>query len=259
MEEKIIIKSKNYNLKKFVKNVFIVSVVLGLVFSLFYIISTISNRTDDYNEKYLLYCKHTDDIVIVNDGSYFYREFYVYGVRYDDRDEAKEAMVFLNHDSALSYAVCGEDLFLWSIVSVFFFVAGLMIPTAIIYFWLSKVSLTVTDRRIYGTAAFGKRVDIPIDKVSAFGTSWLKGISISSSSGRIVFKLIKNQNEVHEALGKMFVERENVAEKTRATSAPASAPVIDTADQLQKFKSLLDNGVITQEEFDAKKKELLGL
>lgn len=31
------------------------------------------------------------------------------------------------------------------------------------------------------------------------------------------------------------------------------------ADELKKFKELLDNGIITQEEFDAKKKELLGL
>ncbi len=32
-----------------------------------------------------------------------------------------------------------------------------------------------------------------------------------------------------------------------------------TADELKRFKELLDNGVITQEEFDAKKKQLLGL
>ena len=32
-----------------------------------------------------------------------------------------------------------------------------------------------------------------------------------------------------------------------------------SADELKKFKELLDDGVITQEEFDAKKKQLLGL
>lgn len=32
-----------------------------------------------------------------------------------------------------------------------------------------------------------------------------------------------------------------------------------SADELKKFKELLDSGVITQEEFDAKKKQLLGL
>lgn len=37
-----------------------------------------------------------------------------------------------------------------------------------------------------------------------------------------------------------------------------AAPV-DTADELKKFKELLDMGAITQEEFDAKKKQLLGL
>ena len=31
------------------------------------------------------------------------------------------------------------------------------------------------------------------------------------------------------------------------------------ADELLKYKDLLDKGILTQEEFDAKKKELLGL
>ena len=34
---------------------------------------------------------------------------------------------------------------------------------------------------------------------------------------------------------------------------------LSPADELKKFKELLDAGIITQEEFDAKKKELLGL
>ena len=32
-----------------------------------------------------------------------------------------------------------------------------------------------------------------------------------------------------------------------------------SADELKKFKDLLDSGIITQEEFDEKKKQLLGL
>ena len=31
------------------------------------------------------------------------------------------------------------------------------------------------------------------------------------------------------------------------------------ADELKKYKDLLDSGVLSQEEFDAKKKQLLGL
>lgn len=33
----------------------------------------------------------------------------------------------------------------------------------------------------------------------------------------------------------------------------------DKADEIAKYKELLDNGALTQEEFDAKKKQLLGL
>lgn len=39
----------------------------------------------------------------------------------------------------------------------------------------------------------------------------------------------------------------------------AGSPVASVADELKKFKELLDLGVISQEEFDAKKKQLLGL
>lgn len=38
-----------------------------------------------------------------------------------------------------------------------------------------------------------------------------------------------------------------------------AAPAFSAADELKKFKELLDMGIITQEEFDAKKKQLLGL
>ncbi|MBO5223231.1 MAG: SHOCT domain-containing protein [Clostridia bacterium] len=44
--------------------------------------------------------------------------------------------------------------------------------------------------------------------------------------------------------------------------APQSTPqvaALSPAEELKKFKELLDMGVITQEEFDAKKKALLGL
>lgn len=45
------------------------------------------------------------------------------------------------------------------------------------------------------------------------------------------------------------------------STAQAAAPVqnLSTADELAKYKKLLDNGTITQEEFDAKKKQLLDL
>ena len=44
-----------------------------------------------------------------------------------------------------------------------------------------------------------------------------------------------------------------------AQPVQAAAPVVDTVAELQKYKMLLDTGVITEEEFAAKKKQLLGI
>ncbi len=48
---------------------------------------------------------------------------------------------------------------------------------------------------------------------------------------------------------------ENAADSATKTPAPASSP----ADELAKYKQLLDSGAITQEEYDAQKKKILGL
>jgi hypothetical protein len=45
--------------------------------------------------------------------------------------------------------------------------------------------------------------------------------------------------------------------KTADTAAPASAGSV--ADEIKKLKALLDSGAITQKEYDAQKKKLLGL
>ena len=52
---------------------------------------------------------------------------------------------------------------------------------------------------------------------------------------------------------------EDEFKKITTASTQASAPTVSNADELKKFKELLDSGIITQEEFDAKKKQLLGL
>ena len=41
-------------------------------------------------------------------------------------------------------------------------------------------------------------------------------------------------------------------------SAPVSTPQISVADELVKLKALVDDGILTQEEFDKKKSKLLG-
>ena len=60
-------------------------------------------------------------------------------------------------------------------------------------------------------------------------------------------------------LGNRIVGLLSVIVDSQKETQPAPAAVGSSADELLKFKQLLDAGVITQEEFDTKKKQLLGL
>ena len=55
-------------------------------------------------------------------------------------------------------------------------------------------------------------------------------------------------NTIHDVLFSLKQQKRNIAQERPASSV---------ADELLKFKNLLDMGVITQEEFDKKKRELL--
>lgn len=50
-----------------------------------------------------------------------------------------------------------------------------------------------------------------------------------------------------------------IKDNQAGAAAQSSTPHFSAADELKKYKELLDLGVLTQEEFDAKKKQLLGL
>ena len=126
-----------------------------------------------------------------------------------------------------------------------------------VFFWLMYfINIVVTDKRVYGKTYFGRSVDLPMDSISSVGSAWFKGISVATSSGKISFTLIKNARKIHEEIRKLLIVRQEKGkqEQLRSTIAPQS-----NADELKKYKELFDSGIITQEEFEAKKKQLLGL
>lgn len=94
-----------------------------------------------------------------------------------------------------------------------------------------------------------------IDFVTAAGNAGTAGLGALVGNGSdynkansIVFR--KNNKEMEQI--KQIVES-HMGQPTQ-TAAP-----ISEADELSKFKALLDNGTITQAEFDAKKKQIFGL
>lgn len=159
------------------------------------------------------------------------------------------------YDSAIECAIGSikESLPITGSISL-----GLILISILLHFSLHSIVLTVTDKRVYGRAAFGKRVDIPMDSISAFSSSWPKGISVASSSGRISFLMLKNRDEIYKCVSDLMIERQSKVSAAPVTTAPQAAPSSATKE-LKNYKDLLDTGVITQEEFDAKKKQLLGL
>ena len=226
MEEKILIKSKQYDVKKFLLVMVIIGAVLSsLLFCLVY--NQISEEYDSYYKKYSYH-------QLAGSGG-------------------KEIETY---PSKVDYYISNIGGFL-GIIEGLAPVAFTSLIGFLIYLWLHSYEIVVTNKRIYGRVAWGKRVDLPLDSVSATATkSLLKGISVSTSSGRISFLLVKNVEEIYKTISSLLIERQS---EKRTANIQTTELKTDSADELKKFKDLLDNGVITQEEFDAKKKQLLGL
>lgn len=131
----------------------------------------------------------------------------------------------------------------------------MLIISVIAHFWMSRCRLTVTDKRVYGIAAFGKRVDLPLDMISATASGIFNSIAVATSSGKISFWLMTNRSEVLNTISDQLIKRQSA----HSTAAIKQEIPQSGADELKKYKDLLDSGVISQSEFDAKKKQLLGL
>ena len=128
----------------------------------------------------------------------------------------------------------------------------LLIVAFVVFFALNSCSMTITDKRVYGKASFGQRVDLPLDMISSASTGLFSSVGVSTASGRIVFWLLGNQQEIFSAITNLLLERQ--------TNKSSNVNNLNSnADELKKYKELLDSGIITQEEFDQKKKQLLGL
>ena len=70
-----------------------------------------------------------------------------------------------------------------------------------------------------------------------------------------VYKTVSKS--VQNILSKFKIIVDGIEQEKKITNESTSS--ISVADEIKKFKELLDMGAITQEEFDTKKKELLKL
>lgn len=143
-----------------------------------------------------------------------------------------------------------------------------IILVGIRFYWqdIAKASsLELTEEGISGSLKIwgvNSKLNIPLDNISSLYVKesiWDKirsgkTLVIASSSGSVKFRCVQNADEFVENVNNLTEKRKN------ATKAPSSAAnQVSSADELKKFKELLDAGAISQEEYDSKKKQLFGL
>lgn len=123
--------------------------------------------------------------------------------------------------------------------------------------WLAyrNNSITVTYKRVTGRTAWNKMVELPRNQISAISLGGIKGVAVATSSGLVRFSLIANRDEIFRAVSELLKSTQDAPVSAPAPAAPQSGG----ADELAKYKALLDSGAISQEEYDAKKRQILGL
>ena len=143
--------------------------------------------------------------------------------------------------------------FIWFVIGCLCLLSGIVI--GIIYLVNRKCEIQITENNVKGKTLLGKEVVLPLYMVSAYSTrKFLSMIAVATASGITKFSLIGNYKEIGEVLSKKINERQQNTETSTKQTADNAA-----MDDILKLKSLLDSGIISQEEFEAKKKQLLGL
>ncbi|MGN1086256.1 MAG: SHOCT domain-containing protein, partial [Porcipelethomonas sp.] len=138
-----------------------------------------------------------------------------------------------------------------------------------------QCSLSLTEKSITGnrkTLFAYSEIKLPIDKVDSIMASHsflniLTGgdtLLIRSASGAVKFLWVQNAKEFVDAtLAKIEEFKQSVKDENQnlvsavAKSVGANSGNSSAAQKIKEIKELLDSGLITQEEFEAKRKELL--
>lgn len=141
---------------------------------------------------------------------------------------------------------------------------------------VKQCSLSLTDKCITGCRKrrfSTEEIKLPIDKIDTIMASHgffdiLRGggdtLLIRSASGVVEFPWVQNSKEFVDAtLAKIEEFKQSVKDENQnlvsavAKTVGANSGNSSSAQKIKELKELLDSGLITQEEFETKRKELL--
>lgn len=165
-----------------------------------------------------------------------------------------------------------DEFYFWSSL-LFTVVGGIGLPLLIwsINTYISNnCTLLLNEKGIKGyiqTLYSKKALQLPIDKIDSIAISEsdadkLRGgktVVIRSASGLIKFQYVQNADEfVNITLAEIEKFKQSVKDKNIVSAISNNANNNNSATaKIKELKELLDSGLISQEEFETKRKELL--
>lgn len=77
------------------------------------------------------------------------------------------------------------------------------------YMWLyaGRTQIVVTNKRIYGTAVFGKHVDVPLNSIVMVQIGNSKKITLATSAGKVTFAGLDNRNQVYNEIQTLIANK----------------------------------------------------
>ncbi len=160
---------------------------------------------------------------------------------------------YLEYTNIFSYT--SNENFIFVIIYIIGF--SLILLQIIFTLWYvnnRKQSMVVDSSRVICKVGNKTKKELLIKDITSVESYSAKGLRIKGNGINYKINRLTNADELKNYLM-------NMIEKNKSENPVASSNDnhLSNADELKKYKDLLDSGVITQEEFDAKKKQLLGL
>lgn len=160
---------------------------------------------------------------------------------------------YLEYTNIFSYT--SNENFIFVIIYIIGF--SLILLQIIFTLWYAnnkKQSMVVDSSRVICKVGNKTKKEFLIQDISSVESYSAKGLRIKGAGINYKINRLTNADELKSYLM-------NMIEKNKSDTPVASSNDnhLSNVDELKKYKELLDSGVITQEEFDAKKKQLLGL
>lgn len=149
-----------------------------------------------------------------------------------------------------------ESFFVYNCYGWMLIIGALIVIVGIIMkLCTEKCELTVTDEAVFGKRIFRKKVYIPLNEITSIKPWPFSGVLISSITGVSIFPCFKNRNDIIKVLTPLITKSQQTSSQTINTINKNSNEI----ERLKDLKVLLDDGVITQEEFELMKNQILNL